>query len=98
MKRRCRAVDVARPKVDGGRPFDGCQNVCLLTEVEYTEPVGDEVQASKAEGLGRLEDGWSPHPGGRECGEFHRAEANRIARARHGGGGGKMGHPMTKKC
>ena len=97
MKRRCRTVEVARPGVDGGRPSDGCQVASLLAEVEYAEPVGDEVQASEAEGLGRLEDGWNPHPGGRECGKFHRAEAIRIARARHGGGGGEMGHPITKK-
>ena len=70
----------------------------LLAEVEYAEPVGDEVQAPEVEGLGWLEDRWNPHPGGRECGELQRAEANRIAQARHGGGGEKMGHPMTKKC
>ena len=67
-----------RPGVDGGRSFDGCWNVRLLAEVEYAEPIGDEVQASEAEGLGWLEDGWNPHPGGRECGELQRAEANRI--------------------
>ena len=66
-------------------------------EVEYAEPVDDEVQAFEAEGLGWLEDGWNLHPGGRECGKFHRAEANRIARACHDGGGGKIGHPITKK-
>ena len=97
MKHRCHVVEVMRPGVDGGRPFDGCRDVRLLAEVEYAEPVGDEVQASEAEGLGRLKDGWNPHPGERECGKFHRAEENRIARARHGGGGGEMGHPITKK-
>ena len=70
----------------------------LLAEAEYAEPVGDEVQASEEEGLGWLENGWNPHPRRRECGILQRAEANRITRARHGGGGGSMGHPMTKKC
>ena len=69
----------------------------LLVEVEYAESVGDEGQASEEEDLGWLKDGWNPHPGGRECGELQRAETNRIARARHGGGGGKMGHLMTKR-
>ena len=71
MKRRCRAVEVVRPGVDGGRPSDGCRATSLLAEVEYAELVGDEVQASEAEGLGRLEDGWNLHLGGRECGKFH---------------------------
>ena len=43
MKRGCRAVEVARPRVDGGRPSDGCWVVSLLAEVEYAESVGDEV-------------------------------------------------------
>ena len=64
MKRRCCAVEVARPGVDGERLSDGCRVVSLLAEVEYAEPVGDEVQASEEEGLGWLEDGWNPHPGG----------------------------------
>ena len=98
MKRRCRAVEVARPGVDGECFSDGCRVASLLAEVEYAEPVGDEVQASEEEGLGWLEDGWNPHPRRRECEIFQRAEAIRIARARHGGGGEKMGHPMTKKC
>ena len=88
MKRRCRAVEVACPGVDGERLSDRWV-ASLLAEVEYAEPVSDEVQASEAEGLGRLEDGWNPHPGGRECGKIQRAEANHIARARHGGGGEK---------
>ena len=43
MKRRCRVIEVARLGVDGGRLSDGCQVASLLAEVEYTEPVGDEV-------------------------------------------------------
>ena len=70
MKRRCRAVEVVHPGVDGGRPFDRCRNVRLLTEVEYTEPVGNEVQAPEAEGLEWLGGGWNPYPGGRECREL----------------------------
>ena len=64
MKRKCRAVEVAHPGVDGGRPSDGCRVASLLTEVEYAEPVGDKVQAPEAKGLGWLEDGWNPHPDG----------------------------------
>ena len=71
MKRRCHAVEVARPEVDGGRLSDGCRVASLLVEVEYAELVGDEVQASEEEGLGWLEDGWNPHP--------NRSEASRIA-------------------
>ena len=98
MKRRCRTVEVARPGVDGGRLSDGCRVTSLLAEVEYAESVGNEVQASEEEGLGWREDGWNPHLGGRECGELQRAEANRIAQACRDEGGGKVSHPMTKKC
>ena len=62
MKRRCRVIKVARPGVDGGHLSDGCRVASLLAEVEYAEPVGDEVQASEEEGLGWLKDGWSLHP------------------------------------
>ena len=79
MKRRCRAVEVAHPEVDGGRPSDGCRVTSLLAEVEYAESVDDEVQASEEEGLGWLEKWWNPPPRRRECGIFQRAEANRIA-------------------
>ena len=68
MKRRCCAVEVAHPGVDGERLSDGCRVVSLLAEVEYTEPVGDEVQASEEEGLGWLKNEWNPHPHRRECG------------------------------
>ena len=64
MERRCRVVEVVHPRVDGGRPSNGCWVASLLVEVEYAESVGDEVQASKEKGLGWLEDGWNPHPGG----------------------------------
>ena len=43
MKCRCRAVEVVHPKVDGERLSDGCRVVSLLAEVEYAEPIGDEV-------------------------------------------------------
>ena len=67
MKRRCHAVEVARPEVDGGRLSDGCRVTSLLAEVEYAEPVSDEVQASEEEGLGWLEDGRTPHSNRWEC-------------------------------
>ena len=67
MKRRCRAVEVARPGVDGEHLSDGWF-ASLLAEVEYAESVGDEVQASEEEGLGRLENEWNPHPRRQECG------------------------------
>ena len=47
MKRRCRAVEIACPGVDGERLSDGCRVASLLAEVEHAEPVGDEVQASR---------------------------------------------------
>ena len=58
MKRRCRVIEIARPRVDGGCHPDGCRVASLLAEVEYVETIGDEVQASEEEGLGWLEDGW----------------------------------------
>ena len=45
----------------------GVWNECLLVEVQYAEPVGDEVQAFEEKGLGWLEDGWNPHPNRWEC-------------------------------
>ena len=50
MKRRCRAVEVAHPRVDGECLSDGCRVVSLLAEVENAEPVDDEVQASEEDG------------------------------------------------
>ena len=70
MKHRCHAVGVAHPGVDGECHSDGCRVASFLTEVEYAESVGDEVQASEEEGLGWLEDRWNPHPDGRECGKL----------------------------
>ena len=68
------------PGADGGRSSsDGHRDECLLAEVKHAEPVDDEVQASKEEGLGRLEDGWNPHPNRWECGKLQRAKASRIA-------------------
>ena len=67
MKHGCRVIEVVRPGVDGGCPSDGCQNECLLAEVQYAKPVDDEVQASEEECLGWLEDGWNPHPNRWEC-------------------------------
>jgi len=79
MKCKCRAVEVAHPRVDGERLSDRCRVASLLVEVEYAEPVSDEVQASEEEGLGWLENEWNPHPRRRECGIHQRVEANRIA-------------------
>ena len=70
MKRRCCAVEVARPGVDGGRLPDGCWVASLLAEVEYAESVDDKVQASEEEGLGWLKDGWDPYPNRCECGRL----------------------------
>ena len=70
-KRRRLVVEVAEnPGADGGRPSDGCQDGCLLVEVENAKPIGDEVQASEEEGLGWLKDGWNPHPNRWECGKL----------------------------
>ena len=62
MQRRRLIVEVVGCPGAGGRPSDGHQDGCLLAEAQYAEPVGDKVQASEEEGLGRLEDGWNPHP------------------------------------
>ena len=56
-------------------------------EAKYAELVGDKVQTPEEEGLEWHEDGRNPHPSKWERGKLQRAEANRIARARH---------PMTK--
>ena len=97
MKRRCLNAEVVmRSRANGGRPSDRCWNECLLAEVKYAELVSDEVQASKEEGLGWLEDGWNPRPNRWECGKLQRAEASRIAWACHVEGGRKVGLPMTK--
>ena len=71
-KRRRLAVEVAEsPGADEGcASSDGRWNKYLLAEVQHAEPVGDEVQASKEEGLGRLKDGWNPHPNRWECGKL----------------------------
>ena len=80
-KRGCLDVVVVEwPGAGGGRSSSsGRRDERLLTEAEYAKLVGDEVQASKAEGLGRLEDRSNPHPNRRERGKLQRAEANRIA-------------------
>ena len=71
MKHRRLIIEVImRPRADGGRPFDGHQNECLLVEASYAKLVGDEVQASEEEGLGWLKDGWNPHPNRWECGKL----------------------------
>ena len=71
MKHRYLIVEVVvHPRADGGCPSDGCRNECLLAEVKYAEPIGDEVQSSKEEGLGWLRDGWNPHPNRWEYGKL----------------------------
>ena len=64
MKCRRLVVEVVvLPRADGGCPSDGRRNECLLAEVQYAEPVGEE-------GLGWLGDGWNPHPNRWECGKL----------------------------
>jgi len=48
----------------------GCRDERLSAEVEYAEPISDEVQASEEEGLGWLKDGWNPHPNRWESGKL----------------------------
>ena len=61
-------VEVAEsPRANGGHPFDGRWDGCLLAEVKHAEPVGDKVQVFEEEGLGWLEHGWNPHPNRWEC-------------------------------
>ena len=71
LKRRRLVVEViVRPGADGGRPSDGRRNKCLLAEAKHAELAGDEVQASKEEGLEWLEDGRNQHPNRRERGQL----------------------------
>ena len=72
MKRRRLVIEVIGcPGADGGcASLDGRRNKCLLTEVQYAEPVGDEVQAFEEEGVGWLKDGWNPHLNKWECGKL----------------------------
>ncbi|RLN41152.1 hypothetical protein C2845_PM01G48010 [Panicum miliaceum] len=53
----------------------------VLPEAERAEVVGDEVQASEAEGLERRDGWWSPQPDARWSGEFRRAKVEWSARA-----------------
>ena len=77
MKCRRLVVEVVGcPGADGGRPSDGRWNKCLLVKAKHAELVGDEVQASKEEGLGWLKDGWNPHPIGESVGNS--SEPKRI--------------------
>jgi hypothetical protein len=56
--------------------------------------IGNEVQASEAEGLEGREDGRCPQPSAWGHGKLQRAEANHIAQAREAGGVVDEGHPM----
>ena len=40
-------------------------------EAEYAEPVSDEVQTPKEEGLGWLKGGWNPHPNRWDAGNLN---------------------------
>ena len=65
-KRGCLVVEaIGWPGADGGR-----RDKCLLVKAKHAELVSDEVQASEEEGLGRLEDGWNPHPNRWEHGKL----------------------------
>ena len=53
---------VGCPRANGGRSSsDGRRDKCLLAKAKHAELAHDEVQVSKEEGLGRLEDGRNPH-------------------------------------
>ena len=64
--------------MEGAPPPTGTGTSASLMKAKHAELVGDEVQASKEEGLKRLEDGRNPHPNRRERGKLQRAKANRI--------------------
>ena len=74
-RKRC-VVKVMHPRVDGGRPSDGCRDVSLLVEVQFAEPVGDEVQASEEEGLDGSKTGGTHIPIGGSAGNS--SERKRI--------------------
>ena len=72
------------PRASGRRSSSSWrQGKRLLEEADYAELVSDEVQTPEEEGLEWHEDGRNPHPSKWERGKLQRAEANRIARARH---------------
>jgi hypothetical protein len=58
--------------------------------------IGNEVQASEAEGLEGREDGWFPQPKAWGRGKLLRAQPDRTAQACEVGGAGARGHPITK--
>ena len=64
---------------EGAPPPTGTGTSASLMKAKHAELVGDEVQASKEEGLGWLEDGRNPHPNRWECGKLQRAKANHNA-------------------
>ena len=66
-------------------------------EVQCTELVGDELQASELEGLGRREWWRRPQSIARDRGELQRAEADRLAVAdRRSGEWSDQNHPIAE--
>ena len=69
----------------------------FLMEVQCTELIGDELQASELEGLGRRERWRSPRSIARDRGELQRAEADRLAVAgRRSGEWSDRNHLITE--
>jgi hypothetical protein len=65
-------------------------------EAKRAETIGNEVQASEAEGLEGREDGRCPQPNVRGHGKLQRAKANHTTQAREAGGAGDEGHPIAR--
>jgi hypothetical protein len=64
-------------------------------EVKRAEVIGNKVQASKAAGMERREDGRCPQPSARGYGKLQRAKVNRITQAREAGGVEGEGHQIA---
>ena len=76
MKRKCRAVEVARLGVDGGRLSNGCRVASLLVEVEYAEPVAMKSRLPKRKAWDGSKMGGTRIPTGKSAG--YSSEPKRI--------------------
>ena len=66
-------------------------------EVQCTELIGDELQASEQEGLGRRERWRRPQSVAGDRGKLHGAETDRLAAARRRSGEwGDRNHPIAE--
>ena len=75
----------------------GLRGGFLLVEAQCTELVGDKLQASELEGLGRRERWRRPQSVAGGCGKLQGAETDRLAAARRRSGEwGDRNHPIAE--